>query len=410
MNKDIAIKVENLSKVYKLYNAPIDRMKEALNPFKKKYHIDYHALNNVSFEIKKGETIGIIGRNGAGKSTILKIITGVLSPSSGSVVVDGRISALLELGAGFNPDYTGLDNIFFQGNLMGMSHEEVREKVPLIIDFADIGEFIFQPVKIYSSGMFARLAFAVSIHVTPDILIVDEALSVGDASFGQKCVKKMDEFKESGGTVVFVSHDMGSVKQICDRAILLNKGGLLDIGDTESVVNRYYFEISKDSGTNVNSSIKIDGKRVEHGTRQAEILEVSLINADKHINVVSAGEFAKIIVKFKANETVDSVNVGIMIRDKYGQDVFGTNTELNNIVLDIKSGCVYEVHYDAVINIGVGKFTISPAIVVGLTHYDNCLHWVDNFIEFEVLPNKKRHFEGICFMDVDVSYREIENV
>ena len=183
MNKDIAIKVENLSKVYKLYNAPIDRMKEALHPRKKVYHKEFYALNDVSFDIKKGETVGIIGKNGSGKSTILKIIAGILSPSSGKVTVNGRISALLELGAGFNAEYTGMENIYFQGNLMGFECEEMEAKVQEILDFADIGDFIHQPVKNYSSGMFSRLAFAVAINVEPEILIVDEALSVGDMSF-----------------------------------------------------------------------------------------------------------------------------------------------------------------------------------------------------------------------------------
>ena len=239
MNKDIAIKVENLSKVYKLYNAPIDRMKESLHPFKKKYHKDFHAISNVSFEVKKGETVGIIGKNGSGKSTLLKMITGVLTPSSGSVEVKGRISALLELGAGFNMDYTGLENIYFQGNLMGFEHEEMDVKVKEILSFADIGDFIHQPVKNYSSGMFARLAFAVAINVEPDILIVDEALAVGDANFQLKCHKRMDELRESGVTILFVSHDTYSVKALCQKALFLNKGIQQGYGAALEMVNDY---------------------------------------------------------------------------------------------------------------------------------------------------------------------------
>lgn len=203
---DIAISVKHLTKVYKLYNQPIDRLKEALNPFKKSYHKDFYALNDVSFEIKKGETVGIIGKNGAGKSTLLKIITGVLTPTSGSVQVNGKIASLLELGAGFNPDYTGLENIYFQGSLMGYTREEMESKVDDILTFADIGEFIHQPVKTYSSGMFARLAFSVAINVEPDILIVDEALSVGDMAFQAKCFNKFKEFQRLNKTILFVTN------------------------------------------------------------------------------------------------------------------------------------------------------------------------------------------------------------
>ena len=219
MSEDWAIKIEHLSKVYKIFDKPTDRVKEALNPFRKRYSRDFYALNDVSLTIKKGETVGIIGKNGAGKSTILKIITGVLTPTSGSVQVNGRIASLLELGAGFNPEMTGIENIYMNGTIMGYSKEEMDDRLQDIVDFADIGEFIHQPVKMYSSGMFARLAFAVNVNVTPDILIVDEALSVGDVFFQNKCFKRMDALKKSGVTVLFVSHDMGSIRQLCDKCL-----------------------------------------------------------------------------------------------------------------------------------------------------------------------------------------------
>lgn len=207
MYYNIAIKVQNLTKVYKLYDKPIDRLKEALHPLKKKYHKDSYALNDVSFEIKKGETVGIIGKNGAGKSTLLKIITGVLTPTSGHVHVNGRIASLLELGAGFNPEYTGIENIYLQGTLMGYSHEEMKAKVDEILAFADIGDFVYQPVKMYSSGMFARLAFAVAINVDPDILIVDEVLSVGDIAFQSKCFNKFKEFQRGNKSIYTAKRD-----------------------------------------------------------------------------------------------------------------------------------------------------------------------------------------------------------
>jgi ABC-type polysaccharide/polyol phosphate transport system ATPase subunit len=239
MNQDIAIKVENLTKIYKLYNAPIDRLKEALNPFKKKYHIDFYALNNLNFEIKKGDCVGILGKNGAGKSTLLKIITGVLTPTLGTVEINGKVSALLELGAGFNPEYTGIENIYFQGNLMGYSKEEIDAKVPDILEFADIGDFIKQPVKSYSSGMFARLAFAVAINVEPDILIVDEALAVGDAKFVFKCLNKISAMKKNGVTIILVTHDVQTVKTFCQSGIWIKNGAVEQLGLVEEVTNSY---------------------------------------------------------------------------------------------------------------------------------------------------------------------------
>lgn len=217
MEKAVSIKVSGISKIYKLYGKSIDKVKEAFSLTRKKRYEEFYALNQISFEVYKGETFGIVGTNGSGKSTLLKIITGVVKPNSGTIHIDGKVSALLELGAGFNPEYTGMENIYLNGTTMGYSREEMKRKVPTILDFADIGDFISQPVKNYSSGMFARLAFAVAINVEPDILIVDEALSVGDVFFQNKCFKKFEELRSQGITILFVSHDIGSVKQMCSR-------------------------------------------------------------------------------------------------------------------------------------------------------------------------------------------------
>ena len=220
--ESIAINVDNVSKIYRLYNKPSDRLKEALGFSKKKLYQEHYALNNVSFEVRKGETVGIIGTNGSGKSTILKIITGVLNPTQGNVSIQGRISALLELGAGFNMEYTGIENIYLNGTMMGFSEEEINAKMDDILSFADIGDFVHQPVKTYSSGMFVRLAFAVAINIDPEILIDDESLSVGDLFFQVKCYHKFEEFKKMGKTILFVSHDLGSISKYCDRVFLLN--------------------------------------------------------------------------------------------------------------------------------------------------------------------------------------------
>ncbi|MDQ1245236.1 MAG: lipopolysaccharide transport system ATP-binding protein, partial [Campylobacterota bacterium] len=239
MNKNTAIKVQNLTKTYKLYDKPIDRLKESLHPFKKKYHREFYALNDVSFEIKKGETVGIVGKNGSGKSTLLKIITGVLTPTSGKISVHGKISAILELGAGFNPEMTGLENVYLNTSINGMSKKETDSKIKEIVEFAELGEFINQPVKTYSSGMKARLAFSVSISVEPDILIVDEALSVGDAAFARKCFAKMEEIRSRGATILFVSHSEGSVVALCNRAIWISNGKQIIDGTPKLVTGLY---------------------------------------------------------------------------------------------------------------------------------------------------------------------------
>ena len=254
MNKNTAIKVQNLTKTYKLYDKPIDRLKESLHPLKKKYHKEYYALNNVSFEIKKGETVGIVGKNGSGKSTLLKIITGVLTPTAGRVAIHGKISAILELGAGFNPEMTGLENIYLNTSINGMNKVQTDKKIDEIVAFAELGEFIHQPIKTYSSGMKARLAFAVSINVEPDILIVDEALSVGDAAFARKCFAKMEDIRSKGATILFVSHSEGSIVGLCNRAIWISNGNQIIDGTPKLVTGLYMKHINEN---------KIDKSKIE---------------------------------------------------------------------------------------------------------------------------------------------------
>ena len=239
MSEEYAIQVKDVSKLYKLYDKPSYRIRDALGLTRKKLYREHYALHHMSFNVKKGETVGLIGTNGAGKSTILKVITGVLKPSEGEVVINGRISALLELGAGFNMEYTGIENIYLNGTMIGFSKEEIDRRMDSILKFADIGDFVYQPVKTYSSGMFVRLAFAVAINIDPEILIVDEALSVGDVFFQAKCYKKFEDFKKEGKTILFVSHDLGSISRYCDRVILLNKGVKLSEGKPKDMIDLY---------------------------------------------------------------------------------------------------------------------------------------------------------------------------
>jgi len=324
-----AIKVSHLTKIYKLYDKPIDRLKESLHPLKKQYHREFYALNDVSFEIKKGETVGIIGKNGAGKSTLLKIITGVLTPTSGSVHVHGRIASLLELGAGFNPEYTGVENIYFQGSLMGYTREEMETKIDEILAFADIGDFVHQSVKMYSSGMFARLAFAVAINVDPDVLIVDEALSVGDATFQLKCHNRMDELRSRGVTILFVSHDTYSVKALCTRALFIKNGIQQIYGPALEVVHQY--------------QLYLDEQEFKHD--QVEICETKSSNFPVKITNVFVDDYLdneiflsifdslKINVEYTVlNEDVkEVVFVFNLYRERDGLYVCGATTLMDNI-------------------------------------------------------------------------------
>ena len=341
-----AIKVSHLTKVYKLYEKPIDRLKESLHPLKKQYHKDFYALNDVSFEIKKGETVGIIGKNGAGKSTLLKIITGVLTPSSGHVHVNGRIASLLELGAGFNPEYTGVENIYLQGTLMGYTKEEMESKIQAILDFADIGDFVYQPVKSYSSGMFARLAFAVAINVEPDILIVDEALSVGDMAFQNKCIRKMEEIGKKGITILFVSHDTQTINKFCSQAIWLHAGIIKEKGIPLTLLENYMSfmsygvetERSNESSKEINHlemSLKKDLINVEKsdsfGEKQALISKIGFFDEDGVLTSnLKQGTMVKFICEFSSTIDLYDVGIGVLFKDSLNTEIITFNSYMYN--------------------------------------------------------------------------------
>ena len=344
---NIAIKVSNLTKIYKLYNKPQDRLKEALNPFKKSCHKEFHALNDVNFEINKGETVGIIGKNGAGKSTLLKIITGVLTPTSGHVHVNGRIASLLELGAGFNPEYTGIENIYLQGTLMGFNHEEMESKIDDILTFADIGDFVHQPVKMYSSGMFARLAFAVAINVEPDILIVDEALSVGDAKFQTKCIRKMEEIAEKGVTIAFVSHDMQSIKKFCKYVVWIDGGKIIQSGSPDKILEDYmsFMTYGLETIRNVEKKeiIKnnqtllelIDVKDCDSfGEKEAYITGlVFLDDENKKTSYLKQGSWITILCEFHTKIDLYDVGIGILLKDTLNNEIITFNSYMYNSAL-----------------------------------------------------------------------------
>lgn len=351
-----AIEIKSISKMYKLYDKNSDRLKEALGFKKKKYYHEHYALKDVSFEVHKGETVGIIGTNGSGKSTILKIITGVLQPTMGSLNVDGRISALLELGAGFNMEYTGIENIYLNGTMMGFTREEIDARLEDILQFADIGDFVYQPCKTYSSGMFVRLAFAVAINIDPEILIVDEALSVGDVFFQVKCYHKFEEFKKMGKTILFVSHDLGSISKYCDRVILLNKGTKVAEGKPKEIVDLYKQILVKQEQKldteepKEEKEIKVkdgDWKQdlllnpnlIDYGEKKAEIVDFAVIDDQGNVssNIQKGTEF-EIRFKVEFHKTIEEPIFAFTIKDLQGTEVTGTNTMYENV----SSGTVHE--------------------------------------------------------------------
>ena len=328
------ITLENVSKVYKLYNNKKDRLKEALSLTKKKYHKDFYALDKVTLKINKGEVVGLIGKNGAGKSTLLKIITGILTPNFGAVEVNGKISALIELGAGFNSEYTGIENIYLYGTLMGYSKLETEKKINSIIEFSDIGDFIYQPVKTYSSGMFARLAFACAINVEPDILIVDEILSVGDLRFQLKCMKKMNEMLKGGTTVIFVSHDMNAIKMFCNRVFWVNSGKIEMQGETNYVTDCFldYLESSENNGIQAIAEIQND---TIVKLKDLKILDCSKTNLYTFTNESKT----YIEVRYEVFDlSIKKPVLGIAIKKVNDEYVCGLNTLLDDVELPWEFG------------------------------------------------------------------------
>lgn len=377
---DSVIEIKNISKIYNLYNKPSDRLKEALFS-RKSRHTEFAALNDVSFNVNKGEILGIIGKNGSGKSTILKIITSVLTPTSGECIVKGKIAALLELGAGFNMEYTGIENIYLNGQMIGFSKEEMDKKLQAIIDFADIGEHIYQPVKTYSSGMFARLAFSVAISVDPDILIVDEALSVGDVFFQNKCYRRFEEFRERGKTILFVTHDMGSVIRYCNRCVLLNAGKKVAEGKPQEMVDLYKRimvgqwneneENTQESSSIQSSNVKADEKWKDqistnpdievYGDGRADIIDFGIFSDTGDIgNNVYKGDYYSVKMKVRINE--DNLNpiFAFKLRDIKGTELTGTNTMLEDIdTSQCKKGDIVTITFRQKQYLQPGQYLVS---------------------------------------------------
>ena len=422
-----AIEVRGGSKFYNLYERPQDRVKELFSLTKKKYHTLYKALDQVSFTVKKGETLGIIGRNGAGKSTLLKLITGVITPSEGSIETHGEISALLELGTGFNPEYTGYENIFLNGSMRGFSDEEMQEKVKEIVDFADIGEYMGQPVKTYSSGMFARLAFAVMISFKPEILIVDEALSVGDIFFQQKCNTFMKE-EMKGVTKLLVTHDMNSIANMADRVILIDRGKIIREGKPLEVIEDYLKLLhtsvfqseeaaAKDEDARLNAATEAEAEALalEAAAREKEKAEIGWVDAPKEsiggaqdilidrcrmlingeaVDVVKPGDAVRIELLLHSKKDADNIIIGYTFKDKYGNSIFAQSTLGENIMIEgVKQGEVRKAslsfHWPEVKE---GDYFLTLGIGEG---YDQMVHtvqcWVHSVLHVQAIALKPMH-------------------
>lgn len=389
---EYAIQVKNVSKMYKLYDRNRDRIMDAFGLSKAPRYHEHYALHDLNFSVKKGETVGIIGTNGAGKSTILKIITGVLNPTDGEVDINGRISALLELGTGFNMEYTGIENIYLNGTMIGFSREEIDKKLDDILKFADIGDFVYQPVKTYSSGMFVRLAFAVAINIDPEILIVDEALSVGDVFFQAKCYKKFEDFKKLGKTILFVSHDLGSVAKYCDRVVLLNKGAKIAEGNPKQMIGMYkkllvnqleldertqemvmedeqehnrinspVFDNTSDKVELWKNQYKINPALDEYGNGKAHIIDFAVRDEEGTItSSIEKGTRFSILSEVKFEDTVQNPIFTYTFKNIQGTAITGTNTMYEKQEIDVaNAGDVYLCEFNQEMNLQGGEYLLS---------------------------------------------------
>ncbi len=399
------IRVDHVSKYYRIYLRHSDRLRELI--FRRKLHEEKLAIQDISINLEAGQVLGVIGRNGAGKSTLLKLVMGVILPDQGSVTLSGRVTGLLELGTGFNPELTGYDNIAFNAALLGMTQAEVAQQRQAIVDFSELGDVIHHPVRTYSSGMTMRLAFSIAIHANPKCLVVDEALSVGDAHFQQKCMKRIKEFRAGGGAILFVSHDMNAVKVLCDTAMVLEEGKTVFSGTPEEAVNYYYRLIA---------DLDEVAPSLQHQQPQAPVANDTEIARGYGSGVVSirgakvtgqisgsqifaSGEVADFVFDLAATRAMQSVTLGFLIRDRLGQDIYGTNTYFLGYPLSFEAGERISFSIRMAMNLGPGLYTLTAALHDKDNHLTDCYHWCDNLLQFEVAGYSGPHFDGLCRLE-----------
>jgi lipopolysaccharide transport system ATP-binding protein len=450
MSSEISIKVENLSKCYQIYDQPHDRLKQFIVPHlqslvgqpSRQYFHEFWALKDVSFEVKRGETVGIIGRNGSGKSTLLQMICGTLNPSGGNIKTRGRVAALLELGSGFNPEFSGRENVYMNGAVLGLSRAEVDQRFDAIAAFADIGEFMEQPVKTYSSGMYVRLAFAVIAHVDADILVIDEALAVGDAVFTQKCMRYLRQFKEKG-TLIFVSHDMGSVLNLCERAVWLHHGQLRQVGESKEIAETYLqytlqivygqeaqlqaIDVTHSGADAVSKPMNIgeinESPIVEYGAQIRVNTNLSEANGWKtgageissvqieHVipqakEIFEGGEVVRMVITAKAHQDLDRPIVGFLVRDRLGQDLFGENTLpfTDRVPIPITAGSSFKSEY--VFRLPMlpnGQYAVMASLANGDLNTNVQHHWLHDALILSVSSSKVRWgLVGVNFEKIEL--------
>jgi lipopolysaccharide transport system ATP-binding protein len=398
--------VQNVSKLYRLYKAPFDRIRE-LNPFRRTaLHTDFWALRDISFAVERGEIVSLIGPNGCGKSTLLQIVSGILQPTTGRVVTRGRIAALLELGAGFNPEFSGRENVFINGEIMGIARSEMDRNLSSIEAFAEIGNFIDRPVKEYSSGMYVRLAFSTAIHVNPDILIVDEALAVGDAVFANRCVRKFEELREKNTTVLFVSHDLGLVKQLSRRAIFLLNGQIAAEGEPRHVIDRYIgLVLERQKAFQVSRDARLAASH-RHGDGSSEILDVAVLDgAGKPCGVVSSGDLITIRIRTIFHGARVEPMIGILIRNRIGMDVYGTNTGIENTHPGaFEAGEELDIDFQFECWLTPQHYTVT----VATQHPDGSSHdWLDDVVSFEVIS--LRQAAGVADLRARIRWQKVSS-
>ncbi len=403
------ISITNLGKAYKQYSTRWSRLAEWVLPGHKLRHSLTWVLQDINFTVKPGEAVGIIGINGAGKSTLLKMITGTTQPTTGSVHITGRVAALLELGMGFHADFTGRQNAFMAGQLLGFSVEEIDRMMPEIEAFAEIGDYINQPVRVYSSGMQMRLAFSVATAYRPDVLIVDEALSVGDAYFQHKSFDRIRAFRKQGTTLLLVSHDKGAIQSICDRAMLLNAGKLAMEGEPEAVMDYYNAMLAERGNKTIQQQVADDGKvHTISGSGEAIVEEVALLNEQgERIEVVAVGQLVRLRVVVRTIAYIPELVLGYMIKDRLGQPVFGTNTHLMNRQLEgVESGTSVVCTFRFAANIGEGTYSIAIALHATETHVSKNYEWRDLALVFNVVNIAQDTFVGVAWLPPQLEYMQ----
>lgn len=400
-----AIKVTGLGKAYKQYGNRWSRLAEWILPGAGPRHKLKWVLRDINFELAPGDAVGIIGINGAGKSTLLKLITGTAQPSAGSVSIAGSVAALLELGMGFHPDFTGRQNVFMAGQLLGIAVHEIEALMPEIEAFAEIGDYIDQPVRVYSSGMQMRLAFSVATVRRPDVLIVDEALSVGDAYFQHKSFDRIREFRKQGTTLLIVSHDRAAMQSICDRAILLDGGRLAKQGSPEEVMDYYNALIAEREGSTVEQVATPEGRvQTTSGNGRANVIEVAVENEEgRALEILNVGVPATLRIRVRVNDALPRLVLGYMIKDRLGQEIFGTNTHfLDHALTELAPGETIDYRFRFPLNLGPGSYSVTTALTSNETHLADNYEWRDLAAIFTVVNMNRREFVGSSWLEPQV--------